>query len=138
MGRPRNVGRRRKWFRDRRSGVAGSSGTDEVEYQPLLDREFLQITRISVEDKDNGADRIRVSVRGHGYDHPELEQVTAVAGSLYWGGRTTYLVAGESIVAIFTAPTDGDNLALYIEGWIWDYPPPLLEEALAVAGENED
>ena len=107
-------------------------------YKPQLDREFLQVTRISVEDKDNGADRIRVVVRGHGYDHPELEQITAVAGSLYWGGRTTYLVAGEHIVAIFTAPTEGDKLELCIEGWIWDYPPPLLEEALAGAGENED
>lgn len=122
-GRPPDVGRRLKWFRDRRMGIAGSTGVDEVEYKPQLDREFLQITRISVEDKDHGADRVRVVVRGHGYGHPELEQVEAVAGTLYWDRRPTYLVSGEWIVGIWTAPTEGDTLAMYVEGWIHDYPP---------------
>lgn len=124
MGRPSNVGRRRKWFRARRKATAAGGTYDEVEYSPLLDREFLQITRIAVEDETSDpSGQIRIYVAGHGYEHWIGGEASPGSATLYWVTWPTYLVAGEKVVARFYGATASDNLVMYLEGWIWDYPP---------------
>jgi len=127
---PPNVGRRFKWFRRRCDEVAAGGAYDDVEYVPLLEREFLQIARIAVEDEDNAATEIRLFITGHGYDHPVAEESTVTAATLYWVRWPTYLVAGEKLVARFYGATADDKLVMYLEGWIRDYPSPLPEGAL--------
>lgn len=124
MGRGLNVGRRRKWFRARREATAAGGTYDEVEYTPTLDREFLQITRISVEDEDSDpSGKLRIYVAGHGYPHWIGEEASPGEATLYWVRWPTFLVTGESVVARFYGATADDILSMYLEGWIWDYPP---------------
>jgi len=124
MGRPPNVGRRRKWFRARRAAKAAGGTYDEVEFAPQLEEEFLQITRIVVEDEDSDPDgKLRIYVAGHGYEHWIGEEASPGEAILYWVRWPTFLVAGESVVARFYGVDDGDNLVMLLEGWIWDYPP---------------
>lgn len=130
---PPNVGRRYKWFRRRCDEVAVGGASDDVEFVPLLEREFLQIARIAVEDEDNDPTEIRILIAGHGYDHPVAEETSPSAATLYWVRWPTYLVAGEKLVARFTGATANDKLVMYLEGWIRDYPVPPPEGALGIA-----
>lgn len=132
MGRPPDVGRRRKWFRLRRQLNAVGGTYDEIEYDPLLEREFLQIARIAVEDEDNAPTEIRLFITGHGYNHPVAEETSPSAATLYWVRWPTYLVAGEKLVARFTGATASDKLVMYLEGWIHDYPVRPPEGALGI------
>jgi len=109
-----------------------------VEYAPLLDKEFLQITRIAVEDEDSDPDgKIRIYVAGHGYEHWIGEEASPGAAILYWVVWPTFLVAGEKVVARFTGVDAGDNLVMYLEGWIHDYPPAPGAPLEALAEEVE-
>jgi len=114
----------RAWFRARRQLVAVGGTYDEVVYDPLLEKDYIQFTRISVEEKTNAATSVRVYVAGHGYEHWVGEEKTVAAGTLYWIEWPTYLVPGEQLVARFTGATADDELVMILEGWIYD--PPLI------------
>ena len=70
----------RMWFRDRRQLNAVGGTYDELVYTPLLEKDYIQFTRIGVEDESNTCTKIRVYVRGHGYDHPVAEETSITAG----------------------------------------------------------
>jgi len=129
---PPNVGRRFKWFRRRCDEIAVGDTYDDVEYVPLLEREFLQVARIAVEEEGTAPTEIRLFITGHGYDHPVAEETSPAADTLYWVRWPTYLVAGEKLVARFYGATADDKLVMYLEGWIRDYPVPPPEGALGV------
>ena len=114
----------RCWFRDRRQLNAVGGTYDELVFNPLLEKDYIQFTRIGVEDESNTCTKIRVYVRGHGYDHPVAEETSITAGVLYWVDWPTYLVPGEELVVRFIGATAADKLAMYFEGWIYD--PPLI------------
>ena len=114
----------RRWFRARRQLVAAGGTYDEVVYGPLLEKDYIQFTRICVEEKTNAPTSIRVYVGGHGYEHWVGEEKTVAAGTLYWIDWPTYLVPGEQLVARFYGATAGNVLELLLEGWIYD--PPLI------------
>lgn len=114
----------RQWFRSRRQVIAVGGTYDEVVYDPGLEKDFIQFTRISVEEKGSGPDSIRVYVGGHGYEHWVGEEPDCDGDTLYWIDWPTYLVPGEQLVARFYAATADDVLDLLVEGWIYD--PPLI------------
>ena len=114
----------REWFRARRKFVALGGTYDEVVYDPELEKDYIQLTRISVEVEGGNPDQIRVYVRGHGYPHWVGEEVEPEHDRLYWIEWPTYLVPGEQLVARFTGADAGDVLHLLVEGWIYD--PPLI------------
>lgn len=114
----------RQWFRARRQVVAAGGAYDEVVYDPLLEKDYIQFTRICVEEKTNGPVSIRVYVGGHGYEHWVGEEKDPKGSTLYWIEWPTYLVPGEQLVVRFTGATADDELVLLLEGWIYD--PPLI------------
>lgn len=127
---PRDVRRRRKWFRLRRHLAAVGGTYDDVEFAPKLEDEFIQVARIAVEDEDNNPTEIRIFIDGHGYNHPVAEETSPVAATLYWVRWPTYIVTGEKLVARFTGATAADNLYMYLEGWRIQYPAPVTEGVL--------
>lgn len=114
----------RRWFRARRTLVALGGAYDEVVYDPLLEKDYIQLTRISVEEKGSGPDSIRIYVGGHGYEHWVAEEPSCSGDTLYWVEWPTYLVPGERLVARFYTATVDNVLELLVEGWIYD--PPLI------------
>lgn len=120
----------RQWFRLRRSALAAGGTYDEVEFDPLLENRFLQITRISVIDVNNAPTKIRLYVKGHGYEHWVGEETTVVANTLYWIEWPTYIAEGEQLVARFYGATANDVLTMLVEGWSYD--PPTIQTVVNV------
>ena len=114
----------RRWFRARRQKVAVGGAFDEVVYDPLLEKDYIQFTRICVEAKGSNPDKIRVYVQGHGYEHWVGEEVEPSHSTLYWIEWPTYLVPGEQLVARFYGMDATNELEMILEGWIYD--PPLI------------
>lgn len=121
----REGGLSRQWFRTRRQVIAAGGAYDEVEYNPLLQNAFLQITRVGVLDEDHAPTKVRLYVKGHGYEHWEGEEASPLKDTLYWIEWPTYLVEGEQLVARFYGATLADNLEMILEGWLYD-PPTIL------------
>lgn len=111
----------RHYFRTRRSVVGSGNATDDVEFDPGQTGREYHIDGLAVEDETTAvATEVRVIVTGAGYDHPELEQPTPAAGTLYWlEGRTIHLTEGQKLVARFTGATADDILRMFISGW-WE------------------
>jgi len=125
MAGKREGGLSRQWFRARRQLNAAGDDYDDVEYDPLLQNAFLQITRIGVLDYDNAPTKIRLYVKGHGYEHWVGEEASPNADTLYWIEWPTYLVENEQLVARFYGATTADKLEMILEGWLYD-PPTIL------------
>lgn len=117
-------------FRERVTALAGSGAFTDVEFGPLLEKRLYVIRRHAVEDETNAPSTdIRTFVKGHGYNHYELEQNSPGAATLYWENEPIILTQGESLVARFTGATANDVLQLYVEGWWFEpdtWPGPLV------------
>lgn len=123
----------RQWFRQRIKGLAAGGTYDELEYRHSLENYWLQITRISVEEKANAPSSIRLYVKGHGYEHWVGEETNPSAGVLYWIEWPTYLTEGETLVARFYGATTDNELEMLIEGWAYD-PPTILTNIVVTVG----
>ena len=127
------VGVTRQWFRHRVKGIAAGGAYDEIEYRHSLEAFYLQITRISLEEKGTASSSIRLYVKGHGYEHWIGEEKTVVVDTLYWIEWPTYLVEGETLVARFIGATEDNVLEMLVEGWAYD-PPTILTNIVVTVG----
>lgn len=123
----------RQWFRQRIKAIGAGGAYTDVEYRHFLENYWLQITRISLEEKGSGPDKIRVFVKGHGYEHWVGEETSCSGDTLYWIEWPTYLTEGETLVARFYEAVDGDELEMLIEGWAYD-PPTILTNIVVTIG----
>lgn len=109
---------KRNYFRWR-GGKIAAAGTNEIAFPRVEPGRQYHITRIAVENETSASTDVRILVRGHGYDHYELEQDSPAAATLYWDSDPIDLGEGEDFVAKWTGASASDLLLFYVEGY-WD------------------
>lgn len=107
---------KKNWFRWRGVKVAAAT-TEEIAFPRVEPGRHYHITRFSVENETSASTDVRVLVRGHGWDHPEVEKDSPAAATVYYENEPTHLSEGEELLAKWTGATVSDRLVFYVEGW---------------------
>ena len=107
---------KRNYFRWRGVKVA-AAGTNEIAFPRVEPKRQYHIARVAVENETTASTDVRILVRGHGWDHYEMEQDSPAAATLYWDSDPIELSEGEDLVAKWTGATANDRLVFYVSGW---------------------
>lgn len=124
----------RFWFRHRAKMLAVGGAYDDLAYRHPVEGFWLQITRICVEAKGSNPEKIRVYVKGHGYEHWVGEEAEPSHSTLYWIEWPTYLTEGEQLVARFYGMDATNELEMLVEGWAYDPPTMLTNIDITIGG----
>jgi len=96
---------------------SGGATVEELSYGPVETGWILCLQRIGARDVDNAFTRLRIIVRGRGYDHVWAEVTNVEANKLYWSDDALFLIGGEYLILEFTGTTSGDSLEGFLTGY---------------------
>jgi len=104
-------------IRIRKSAVAPGTTDVTVKTDIVPPGEIWCLQGQAYENEGVGTGRFRRYIEGHGYNHYLGEQTTVAAKAIYSTADILYLIPGERLVLICTAPTAADVIALYAHGY---------------------
>ena len=103
-------------------GVGVSQSDVDIETPPVPTGRIWVITNCAVEDQTNNFTSVRVFIKNPGYNHWLLEDVTLLAGRLYWHDGEIWVPETRVLVARFVGTTTGDVLRTYLNGFVLVQP----------------
>jgi len=96
-------------------GVTGSTVT--IISPPVPAGRIWCVTHFAVEDETNAFTSFRAYLRDPGYDHWLLEDVSLLAGRLYWYDGMIYIPEDRVACVNFVGTTTADVLRVYVNGF---------------------
>lgn len=108
-------------FRERLTKNAAGDTTDILRY-PQNERvpagERHHITRSAFEDETTACTEVQININRGGILYAQEEQLSPVAGYLYWIDQEMVLMEGEQLELYFSGATASDKLKAYVGGYV--------------------
>lgn len=94
-----------------------TTGTNNVETDPVRERRLYCLQRVAVENQTTAYTDLRILKGGGGEEIVIQEEDTPLAATLYWTDEPIYLTEGQYLIARLTGCTASDVIKVYVSGW---------------------
>ncbi len=95
---------------------SGGATNEDIDFGPVPPGWTWELNHIAVEDETTACTSVRVGVGQANDFRPLEEHIGLVAGELYTVPEPIFVPEGKFLRARFVGTTDGDKLALYVNG----------------------
>jgi len=111
----------KKLTNERQTIASAVAGTNTLRSRRIKPGRIFRTKIIVIENKDSAYTRLRAGVYDRGFFYNYLEEMTPVAGQLYWTVDEMILAEGQQVQAELQGCTAGDSLEMFIQGvWVFE------------------
>jgi hypothetical protein len=99
----------------------------DIVFGPVPTGRIWVITNVGMEDETSNFTSLRIFIRDPGYNHWLVEDVTLLAGRLYWHDGNIWVPETRYLVCRFVGPGGSDLLRAYINGFVLRQPEEFVD-----------
>jgi len=112
------MAKNRRPYVKRLTATSDGSTNYDVKDDPVPAGYKIVITHWSAKDQDNAFTALKLGVMRSGYFHELEEEKNPNADTLYWSKSEFHFTEGDVITTRFVGTTNGDNLVVFLDGYI--------------------
>lgn len=114
---------------DIRQRLAASADPEDLVLGPIEAGRRYVVQWVSVEDETTNFTSFRILKTTPGHEHFYMEELSPIAGRLYWNDTPIFLQELETLIVRFTGATANDVINAYFSGWYTSTRSRHLEDA---------